>query len=205
MALAKADWKVLRGSIVMMSVSVIISGGLIYGGQQLASDADQQYRRDYARYQSARARYLTLDDQQRMIEQYYPRYKALEDAGIIGTERRLSWIETLRNMARGLKVPQMRYEISTQEEFEPTFTLPQGTFKVFATDMRLSAGLLHEGDLPAMLAALDEAADGMFSVAGCALEVRADAFPPQPNPRNPNVNAECRLQWFVVRKPEPPS
>ena len=81
--------------------------------------------------------------------------------------------------------------------------LPRGTFKVYATDMRLSVGLLHEGDLPAMLAALDEAAAGMFSVAGCAMTTRNDAFPLKPDPRSPNINAECRLQWYVVRKPEP--
>jgi hypothetical protein len=205
MALASADWKVLRGAIVMTVVSVIISGGLLYGGRELADKADLQYRRDYGSYQGARARYLTLDDQQRTIEEFYPRYQGLEEAGMIGDERRLSWIETLRNMARGLKVSQMRYEISSQEEFEPAFELPRGTFKVYTTDMNLSAGLLHEADLPAMLAALDEAAEGMFSVAGCSMQVRANAFPVKPEPRNPNVIAECRLQWFIVRKPEPRS
>jgi hypothetical protein len=201
--MAEIDWKMLRGRTIMLVVCLSIGAGLVYGGLQQAELAEREYRRAHGHFQGARRRYLTLDDQQRLIEQFYPQYQALEKGGIIGAEMRLSWVETLKRLARGLKMPVMRYEISSQEEFRPTFDVPQGTFKVFTTDMRLNIGLLHEADLPAVITALSEAASGLFTVSGCSIKRRPIAFSGMPNPRKPNVDAACRLRWYVVKKPEP--
>ena len=200
--MAEIDWKLLRGRILMLCVCLAIGGALVYGGIHDAEKSDREYRKAHGRFQGARNRYLTLDDQQRLIEQYYPQYRALVDGGVIGVELRLSWVETLKRLARGLKMPAMRYEISTQEEFQPTFDVPQGSFKVFTTDMVLNTGLLHEADLPTVLTALSEAASGLFTVSGCTMKRRPKSFVGVPDPRKPNVDAQCRLRWYAVKKPE---
>lgn len=202
MSLADVDWSVLRGTIVVLVVSLTISGSLVYGGYSVASDAELQHLRAKGRFQAARARYLTLDDEKRVIEEFGPRFSELESAGLIGDERRLSWVETLRTVAQGMKMPALQYEIATQEPMTPEFTVPAGTFSVYGTEMRLSMGLLHAGDLPAVFAALGESARGLFTVTGCSLKRQTDELGVQVDPRKPNLKADCRLQWMVTRKPE---
>lgn len=196
------DWSMLRGALVLLVIALAIGGGLVYGGHHIASEAELVQRRGQGSFQAARARYLTLDEERRLIETFAPRYAALEDEGLIGEERRLSWVETLRAVARGMKMPALRYEISSQDTFEPDFPVPQGSYSVFATDMRLRMGLLHEADLPAVLTALAQGARGLFSVRDCSMVRRDGAFGGAPDPREPNLDVDCRLQWFVVRRPE---
>ncbi|MEM7406786.1 MAG: hypothetical protein AAF458_15925 [Pseudomonadota bacterium] len=203
MAAANLDFRELRGATIMLVVALAIGGGLLYWGLQYAQTTETEFRKGQSRFKSAKRRYSTLDDQQREIEQYLPQYQALEEAGIIGDESRLNWIETLRGLAVNMKLPVMRYEISSQDELEPDFEFPSGNFKVFATEMRLTAGLLHEADLPMMVNALTEAANGLFTVSGCSIARRSRAFAGKPDPRKPNLDVECVLRWYVVRKPEP--
>lgn len=205
MALDSIDWKELRGSGTVLAVALAIGGALVYWGIDFSSAAELEYKKGQSRFQAARRRYSTLDEQQRLIEQYYPQYQALEQAGVVGAEQRLNWIETLGNLARGLKIPVMRYEISSQEEFQPGFAVSQGAFKVFATEMRLTTGLLHEGDLPAIITALNEAASGLFTVSGCSMSRSTTTVIKKNDPRVPTVNAQCQLRWYIVKTPEAPS
>ena len=76
MQLADVDWGLLRGATIVSFVSLAISGSLIFGGAKLASDAALEYSRDQQRYSSARQRYLTLDDEERLIREFAPQFGA---------------------------------------------------------------------------------------------------------------------------------
>ncbi len=199
------DWRVLRGSIIVLVVALGISAALLYGGLDVAEEARLIHRGEQNRFQAARARYLTLDDEARIIKEFAPRFAELVDAGLIGEEHRLSWVETLRTVARGLKMPALRYEISSQERITPEYQIPPGIFGVYGTQMRLRMGLLHGADLPAVFLALSEAAKGMFTVAGCSIKRPYVELDPDINPREPNLTVDCRLTWLVTRKPERPT
>ena len=205
MQLGDIDWRVLRGSIIVAVIAFAIAGALVYGGHQISSEAAAAERQSQNRSKSARARYLTLDDEKRLIEEFAPQYAALENAGLIGDERRLSWIETLRTVAKGMKMPALRYEIGAQERFEPDYPLPAGTFTVYGTEMRLQMGLLHAADLPAIFAALGEAARGLFTVTGCSLARPYAELGEQIDPSKANLSVQCRLRWLVTRKPSAPA
>jgi hypothetical protein len=197
------DWSVVRGSLIVLLVSAGISGALIYGGYAVAADAELKQRRDNGRFQAARVRYLTLDDEKRLIEEFAPQFAKLEEAGLIGDERRLSWVETLRTVAQGMKMPSLRYEISSQEKYKTEFEVPQGVFGVYSTEMRLKMGLLHGGDLGAVFAAMSAASRGLFTVTGCSVVRQVTRVTDDLNPSRPNLSADCRLEWMVTRKLEP--
>jgi hypothetical protein len=75
-----------------------------------------------------------------------------------------------------------------------------GPFRVYASTMRLSAGLVHEEDLLRLLEALERRAAGSFNVESCTIRRgRAGELAPF----GENLQADCSLQWFTVRKPEP--
>ena len=130
----------------------------------------------------------------------YRGYYDLEARGIIGGERRLDWIESITDAAAVVRVPTFLYSFDAQRPYQASFPLDSGKFQIFATNVTLTLGLLHEGDLPALLNELDRSAAGQFSVSNCDMartgeQVLAD-------PRHNNVDAVCHLQWFTIKKPD---
>src|SRR5262245_25902337 len=87
------------------------------------------------------AEYQAIDDEQNVIATYLPQYQALESEGVIGEELRLNWVEALREAARVIKLPALRYELSARDVEEPDIPLPSGAYKVYASRMRVEAGL----------------------------------------------------------------
>jgi hypothetical protein len=62
--------------------------------------------------------------------------------------------------------------------------------------MKLSFGLVHEGDLMRFIQVLAAQRAGIFIVTGCALDRtgRNDS----PAPRQANLSAQCDLSWLTV-------
>ncbi|NKC16862.1 MAG: hypothetical protein GKR94_33120 [Gammaproteobacteria bacterium] len=199
MRLADVEWRLLRGSMMVSAICLTLGGALIYGAAQIAAEAERRYMADRGRYQSARARYLRLDDEKRLLDEFAPKFALFREHGLIGTEQRLSWVEALRAVAVGLKLAALQYEIGTQEAFSPEFTVPAGSFKVFSTDMQLKMGLLHEGDLRALLTALEEAARGQFSVTNCRFDRSPGSFDDTTVASRANLEVRCNLRWLLVK------
>ena len=135
-----------------------------------------------------------------MLETYLPQYRALEEEGIVGTEQRLNWLETLRVATREIKLPALRYEITSQQEYLADFSLNTGVFKVYESTMNLELGLLHEEDLTALLEKLERQGKGFFNVVKCNVARSQPEF--RRDPARPNLTASCGLSWLTIRPPE---
>jgi len=195
--LAEVDWLVLRQPLILLVFAVVIGGAFAGGAYYYASGVEREHLNESRRLTTARARYLTLDDEKRLIQEYYPQYEELTKQGRIGEEQRLNWVETLREVAAKIKLPSLSYEIGAQQEYEPDFPIDTGRFGVYASEMVLNIGLFHEEDLPRLFAELEREAAGSFSVANCRIQLMSDAF--QSNPTKSNLDAQCKLRWYVVK------
>ena len=202
MTLAEIDWTVLRRPAVVLMVSLAISATVLSGAHYYSSEVEREYLTESRRLASARSRYLALDDEKRLINEYYPQYVELERQGRIGEEQRLNWVETLRTVASHVKLPSLQYEIGAQQPFEPDFPLPAGRFDVLASEMNLTIGLFHEEDLPRMLDELSRRAAGLFTVTSCQVRRLQETF--QEDPTKANLEADCRLRWYTVKPSEEP-
>ncbi len=196
MAKPKLDWSVLRGSIVVLVICTTISISLIAAALYFNGAIETEYRREQNALRAARGSFLDLDDEKKLIEVYYPRFQALEALGIVGEEQRLNWTETLQNAAGRLKLPGLSYSIEPRREASPSFPLTKGSFNLYASDLRLKAGLLHEADLPDLLYEIETHGSGLFSVSGCRLSVAANLT--TQDPRRALVDAECLLRWYTI-------
>jgi len=198
--LADVDWTVLRRPLIILVVSVAVSTAFVSAAYYYSTDVQSLHRKEARRLILSRARYLTLDDEKRLIQEYYPQFEELTKQGRIGEEKRLNWIESLRQVAAVLKLPSLKYEIGAQSEFEPDFPIASGRFGVFVSEMTLTAGLLHEEDLPRIFQQLERKAAGLFSVSSCRVTPTQAVF--QSNPTKPNLEAQCQLRWYVVKLKE---
>jgi len=194
------DWRVLQGAIAALVVSVALSAGVLGASQYFHNEMQTQYAIEKRKLNNVRSDYQRVDEEEGIIERFLPRYRALERVGIVGDERRLSWVEALREFAATIKLPSLSYEISARKPYQSPAALDSGVFRIHASEMRLQLGLLHEGDLAALLRALEGRAQGFYSVSECNLRRRSGGIVLEPTAEN--VTGECVLRWFTLIPPE---
>ena len=190
------DWTILKGSVISFMVCLLISGLFAGGSYYFRDRAQIEFQQNKNKFQSISRRYLAVDEEERLIRQFYPEFVDLYNTGIIGREHRLNWIEVLRQVGERIMLPSLSYQISSQEVYTPGYSINLGGFQLFRSSMQLNLGLLHEGDLQQLLKNLDEQAEGTYSVSECTFNNRSQEIK---NKDTANISAECLLQWFTIK------
>jgi hypothetical protein len=191
------DWSVLRGALLTFSACLLVSAGIVYGSHYFENKMNVQYRRYNGEFQTISRRYLSVDEEERIIKRFYPRFVALHNEGVIGREQRLNWLEVLRASGEELKLPGLTYEIASQSVYTPQFTVSLGRFQLFSSQMTLNMQLLHEEDLLRLLDFIDARAQGLFSVSECQLSRSAQGI--NMTPKAGNITGRCTLHWFSIK------
>ena len=196
MAQKKLDISVLRGALGVFIVCLTIAGVLLSASFYFREQMNSEFSAHQTRFRDISRKYLSVDEEERIISDYLPQFRDLYEAGILGKEQRLSWLETLKMAGEEVKPPKLAYEIRAQSVYEPDFPLNTGGFDINATDMDLSMGLLHEGDLFHVLDILDKNAAGLFSVSSCELSRAALVNRERGLPER--IEANCQLRWLTI-------
>ena len=194
------DWRALRGSMVLAAFAVTIGVAVTGAALRFHAEASRDYDREKDRLEAVRSRYRTIDEQKRQIETWLPAYRSLESVGVIGEERRLEWIETLRAAAAQVGLPSLRYRIEPRVAYEAEPDLDTGDHGAFSTVVRIEAGLVHEGDLERMLRELAAADAGLFHIERCGVRRSGPEFLMRPGAIN--LSAECDLRWITLARGE---
>ncbi|VFN08032.1 MAG: hypothetical protein BECKG1743D_GA0114223_112481, partial [Candidatus Kentron sp. G] len=122
------------------------------------------------RLDKMRVQYRQLDEEITIVNTYFPRFQRLVQDGFIGEERRLTWLEALRDASARIELPGLRYNISSRQPYHVSnFPVDTGIYQIHATQMQLTMGLLHEGDLFFLLRELERHGIGLYSTVYCRL------------------------------------
>ncbi|MBI2994659.1 MAG: hypothetical protein HYY48_10855 [Gammaproteobacteria bacterium] len=191
------DWPVLTGALVTLLVSIVVSGLLIGGSYYFQKQMLLEFTRNNAQFQAISQRYLAVDEEEKLIRKFYPRFIELYNNGVIGKEQRLNWLEILRDSGEKIRVPGLSYEIKSQEVYAPQFSAQLGRYQLFNSRMALNMQLLHEGDLLSLFSMLDSRAAGTYSVSECRFSRASTAI--DLNPRKGNIMTKCDLNWFTIK------
>lgn len=194
MKLSPRDLQKLWLPLVAMLAMMAVAGLLAWGSQRDAEKAGQE--RDAAlsarnqidqRLRQVRTEEQDIRDRTRLLQQ-------LKDSGISGEERRLDWMETLRDAQRELRIPGMTYEFGAQASLDNG---NEPAYAWFASPLRLQLRLLHEEDLVHFLARIQKQARALVIVRSCKLS----PLPRQADGRAAmaQLGAECEMQWLTVR------
>ena len=194
------DWRALRVSMVLAASAMAVGAAVVDGTLRFHAEASRGYDREKGRLEAVRSRYRTIDEQRRQIETWLPAYRSLQAAGVIGEERRLQWIETLRASAAQAGLPSLRYRVEPRSTYEAGSGLEVGDHGAFSTVVRIEVGLLHEGDLERLIRNLADADAGLFRIERCSVRrsgpdfvMRAGAI---------NLGATCDLRWITLARTE---
>jgi hypothetical protein len=190
------DWSILRRSLILLVICIIFCGGIIFGSYYFYNQMQLEYRRHNAQFQDISKRYLAVDEEEKIIKKFYPRFIELHNKGIIGKEHRLNWVEVLRKSGDKITLPLLNYVIKSQNKYTPGFAVNLGRYQLRSSNMTLTMQLLHEEDLFYLFDELDTYADGLYSIAAC--EMSSSVSEITDDPKASNITVKCELQWFTI-------
>jgi hypothetical protein len=148
----------------------------------------------------ARNRYQRSGDEREIILRYLPVYQELQQQGFVGAERRINWLEGLRVANAEAGLFGVDYQLRPQEPFPLADKNNPIAPRVQHSQMNVSMGLVHEGDLMRFLHALAAQQAGLFALTGCTVERNGQSSAPAP--RQANLTAQCKLSWVTVTADE---
>ena len=191
------DWVTLRWPLIMFAIALVVSVSLGYAGMQLKQSGQQEYEQAVSSLRSTHQRYRDLVNDIDLLEQYRNLYTEYKATGLVGKERRLSWIESLEATNGVLRLPTLSYNLLPQEDFErPDLKVKQGVV-VNSSPMDLSMGLLHEEDLFALLEGLRLSIKNLFTVDKCSLN-RESGIERSLDTRQVNLRSNCTIRWVTI-------
>ncbi|MEM7465345.1 MAG: hypothetical protein AAF387_00505 [Pseudomonadota bacterium] len=196
MAEKKLDISVLRGALGVFVICLVAAGLMLAASFYFRDQMSSEYKTHQARFRDISRKYLSVDEEERIIADYLPEFQHLFDTGVLGQEQRLSWLESLKIAGSEVKLPKLGYEIQAQSEFESELPITTGSFDIRTSDMELNMGLLHEGDLFSVLSVLETNADGLFSVSHCDMKRAGTAA--RRETISEKIEAVCKLRWYTL-------
>ena len=191
------DWSIIRGALIGLLLSIVVSSSLVVGSNYFKEAMNREYNMRNALFMNISQRYLAIDEEERQIRTFLPEFVNLYRKGVIGEEQRLNWIEMLRESESSIKLTALVYTISSQRHFTPAFPADLGRFQLYASEMTLQLSLLHEGDLLNLLESMDKRANGIFSVNNCKFSKTGSIV--LDNPKAVNITVDCNLDWYTIK------
>lgn len=200
LTLRAQDWKKLKipltllASIITAVVLLVVSAQHYYSAQASALQLQQQA------LNTAKQRYLSSGAEKTTIAEFLPQYQQLINKGFVGEERRIEWVEVLRVQHKAHKLFGIKYAISQQEDYKPSFVPNLGGFVLHRSIMQLDLDMLHEGDILQLTESLNTANATPFILRDCEVtRLNNNGFG---NLLVPNMHAACELDWLTMREPE---
>jgi hypothetical protein len=191
----------IRTAALAAAAAVIIGLTLVAATSISRQEADEGLQRAQRLRDAAHSRYAHVDNEKRDIRNFQQRYVELSQRGLIGEERRLEWVDAIRQVQDELQLPPLSYEIDPQQPVRLEAALDLGDYQLRGSRMRLHMELLHEMDLFDFLAGLH--ARGFFAAQDCTLKRLATANGTQPvdgasAPLANTLGADCTLNWITM-------
>jgi hypothetical protein len=193
----KIDWHYLRKPLIFFCVAVAICVALILVGTEYEEAKYEEYLQALTTLRTTHTLYRNIVNDIDLLEQYRNRYNDFKSSGLVGKERRLSWVESLESTNKVLRLPTLSYNLGPQELFaRPEFKELRGV-SVRSSPMDLNIGLLHEEDLFALLEGLRLSIKNLFTVDRCIIN-RPGSLSDTLSTKSVNLQAQCTIRWVSI-------
>ncbi len=195
--MSRIDWFYLRRPLLMLFVAIVIAAVVVFAGYHYESKQRDDYQAALSTLHSTHQLYTNIINDIDLLDQYRNLYSDYKSTGLVGEERRLSWIESLESTNEVLRLPTLSYNLNPQEEFKrPDFKLKRGV-SVMSSPMELTIGMLHEEDLFALLEGLRLTIKNLFTVDSCTI-VRQSPVARSLDTKKTNLLTQCTIRWVTI-------
>lgn len=195
--------QLIRRIAPSLALFVTLSAGGIYLAflaQKQQQQATLQRETAQSKLDQAQARLRRVQETEQEIRHQSALFSHLGSRGILGKERRLDWVEQIREIKEQRQLLGLEYEFAPQQPLAGN-----DPWSFYSSTMRLQLQLLHEEDLLNLLADLRRGAQALVQVRQC--DITRIPHPSQ-FPRNEdmpgnlpaNLQAQCFLDWISIRE-----
>jgi hypothetical protein len=193
----KIDWFYLRKPLIIFFAGLMIAILLIVAGLEYEGAQQQKYEQSLSTLRTTHQLYSNIINDIDLLEQYRNQYADYKASGLVGVERRLSWVESLESTNEVLQLPTISYNLQPQEDFlRPNFSAKLGVdIKGSAMDLRMD--LLHEEDIFTLFEGLKRSIKNLFTVESCTI-TRRSPVSSSLDTKSANLNSDCRLRWVTI-------
>lgn len=196
MALARKDLASMKFPGVVLLTALVVAFVLIDMSSTTRDRTAQQLNAHGSALREAQQRYHLAGEEVELIRRYLPEYRQLQMRGFVGPEQRVNWIEGLRVANQRAGLFGVNYQISAQAPFPHVSQANPMSRQIRHSQMRLSFGVMHEGELMRLFRELEAQRSGVFALTGCSLDRGAKTG--DPAPREANLTAECHISWLTI-------
>lgn len=200
MKLEQNDWKRLQIPLAILGGIVVVVVVCIVFAQQYKADQEQALLTQQNQLNAARQRYQSSGLEKEIITEFLPQYQALINKGFVGEERRIEWVERLREQHKNHKLFGIKYSIKQQEKYTPAFATNLGGFTLSRSIMQFELDMLHEGDLLQLTESLSGANAAALILRDCEI-TRLNEGGALSAQLTANLHAQCELDWLTLREP----
>jgi hypothetical protein len=187
------------GLQLLAAIFMFIVAALLVWGSQIESGKAERERHEAtaARNQiEHRLRQVRIEEQD--IKERAQLLQQLQNAGLIGEEKRLDWMEGLRDIQHQMRIPGMNYEFGVQTGLDKIDKSDIVAYNWYSSSMRVQLRVLHEEDLLNFLDRVQKSAKALVIIRSCKLA----PLPRQADARQglAELGAECEMQWLTARR-----
>ena len=195
--LNKIDWQFLKRPLIFFMVCLILLAAFVVLGQQYEQGKLDSYNSTKASLSRTHSTYNKLVQDLDLLQQYTQAYDEYKSSGLLGAERRLSWIETLETINDKLRLPTLTYSLQPQESFTAPRLTVENNVTVNSTPMDLNMALLHEQDLLSVFENIDSEIANLFTIDSCKIS-RLSGKDTALNTKKANLSSNCLMRWITV-------
>jgi hypothetical protein len=127
----------------------------------------------------------------------------LSARGVIGNERRHTWIALLSQLRATHQPAELHYELAPRQRLA-ALSLPANKMPgldVYLSRMKLQLNVLHEDDLLLLLDELVRQAPALLRIPHCQIDRLETATRTFVTALQPRLRVECRLEWITAQIP----
>jgi hypothetical protein len=183
----------VRGALVTFVGTLGIATSAVFATYWHMDTARITENSAIAERDAAKSRMVHAETEKSEIRLYQPQFLELRRKGLIGEERRLNWVEAIRQIQEQRRLLPLNYEIEPQQPYRLEIQMSTGDYQLRGSRMTLHMDLLHELDLFNFLSDLRQA--GSFTVQDCSIKRATSAGT---TALSPNLTADCTLDWVTL-------
>ena len=148
-------------------------------------------------------RLATINEEERLQQEFATSYQGFVDQGFIGDEPRLEWIAKIQEIVRKRRLYNVSYALGNRVSHAPSsFDFTAGsTINVQSTGMNISMPMLHDLDFLMFLDDYAANVPGVFIPISCSMSggTRTKQFEVE---LKENFRADCKVEWLTVEDPD---
>ncbi len=192
----------VQREIVMMLIAILFSTVLIGASYVYWQSQNEDKVLAEVKYLQIKNKYSTAHERKQLIEKFGEKFNELIHKGVIGNEKRFSWVDVVESSVRNHQISYVKYKIDKQEVLmDKSLSSKYPGIDILVSKMNLNMQLLHEGDLFALMSELEYRAQGLFDIGECTIKRNkiSSSAALEASGTDRNFKADCLLNWYTFR------